>query len=310
MRSTVLCILILMLSLSISAVDNRFLYALGQIKDAEALSIDVADSQVLVHNQNQLWVYSTFNAWQPRLEASYFSQYRIEDVNFQAGNRIYVSSHEPANVITAIDSLNQYGRIYFINNVIGDKLTREGSTLYAADRYRGIDIIDVGGGGTTELMANFAEKWGIKDFVAEYPYIYALNDFGFVTIDISNQNFPLSIATNYQLPDATHLVKYGEHVYIAAGKELLTISIRDVNEPKLVSRMSFFNLIQALAVKDNRLFVALGKGGVKILDISVPNRILDINTFYPQATALDLALENDYIYVAMGKEGWVIYEYR
>jgi hypothetical protein len=25
---------------------------------------------------------------------------------------------------------------------------------------------------------------------------------------------------------------------------------------------------------------------------------------------LDLALENDYIYVAMGKEGWVIYEYR
>lgn len=310
MKSIILWILILFNTISLAALDNRFIYPLGHIQDAEALSIEVDDSQVLVHNQNQLWIYSIFNVWQPRLEASFYSQYRIEDVNFQAGNRIYVSSHEPANVISAIDSLGQYGRIYFINNVIGDRLAREGSTLYVADRYRGIDIIDVGSGGTTELRANFAEKWGIKDFEAEYPYLYAINDFGFVTVDISNQDFPLSIATNYQLPDATHLVKRGEYVYIAADKEILVLSVSNVNEPYLVSRMNFFSMIQGLAVKDNRLFLALGKGGVKILDISVPSRIKEINSFYPPQAALDIALENDYIYVAMGKDGWMIYEYR
>ena len=310
MKSLILIILILSFTLGIGAVDNRFLYPLGQIKGVEANRIQVADSQVLTHNLSQLWVYSTFNVWQPRLEASYYSQYRIEDVNFQAGNRIYLSSHEPANNVSPIDSLNMYGRIYFIDTVIGDKLTREGSTLYVADRFRGIDIIDIGGGVSSELIANFSEKWGIKDFVATYPYLYALNDFGFVTVDISNQNFPLSIATNYQIPDATKLVKYGEYIYVAAGKEILVLSVRDPENPILVTQMPFFNVIQALAVKDNRLFVALGKGGVKILDISVPNRISDMNTFYPPAAAIDIALGNDYIYIAMGKDGWMIYEYR
>lgn len=310
MKSLILIIMILSLALGAGAVDNRFLYPLGQIKDVEANSIQVADSQVLTHNLSQLWVYSTFNAWQPRLEASYYSEYRIEDVNFQAGNRIYLSSHEPANNVSTIDSLSLYGRIYFIDTVIGDKITREGSTLYVADRYRGIDIIDIGGGVSTELVANFSEKWGIKDFVAKYPYIYALNDFGFVTVDISNQNFPLSIATNYQIPDATKLVKYGEYVYIAAGKEILVLSVRDPDNPILLVQTPFFNVIQALAVKDNRLFVALGQGGVKVLDISVPNRINEINTFYPPAAVVDIALYNDYIYVAMGKDGWMIYEYR
>ncbi|MCB5264646.1 MAG: hypothetical protein PHG34_00040 [Candidatus Cloacimonetes bacterium] len=310
MRSLILTILLVLFTLVAGAVDNRFLYPLGQIKGVEANRIQVADSQVLTHNLSQLWVYSTFNAWQPRLEASFYSEYRIEDVNFQAGNRIYLSSHEPANNVSPIDSLNLYGRIYFIDTVIGDKLTREGSTLYVADRYRGIDIIDIGGGVSTELMANFSEKWGIKDFVATYPYLYALNDFGFVTVDISNQNFPLSIATNYQIPDATKLVKYGEYIYVAAGKEVLVLSVRDPDNPILVTQIPFFNPIQALAVKDNRLFVALGKGGVKVLDISVPQRISEINTFYPPAAAIDIALQDDYIYIAMGKDGWMIYEYR
>lgn len=310
MKSLILTIMIVSFTLCAQAVDNRFLYPLGRIKGVEANNILVSDSQVLTHNLSQLWIYSTFNTWQPRLEASYISEYRIEDVDFQAGNRIYLSSHEPANNVSPIDSLSLFGRIYFIDTVIGDRITREGSTLYVADRYRGIDIIDIGGGVSTELMSNFSEKWGIKDFVATYPYLYALNDFGFVTVDVSNQNFPLSIATNYQIPDATKLVKYGEYVYVAAGKEVLVLSVRDPNNPILVTQMPFFNVIQALAVKDNRLFVALGQGGVKVLDISVPQRIKDINTFYPPAAAIDIALSNDYIYIAMGKDGWMIYEYR
>lgn len=310
MKSLILIILILSFTLGVGAVDNRFLYPLGQIKGVEANNIQVADSQVLIHNLSQLWIYSTFNVWQPRLEASYYSQHRIEDVNFQAENRVYLSSHEPANNVSSIDSLNTFGRIYFIDTVIGDKLTREGSTLYVADRYRGIDIIDIGGGVSTELVSNFSEKWGIKDFVAVYPYIFALNDFGFVTVDISNQNFPLSIATNYQIPDATKLVKHGEYVYVAAGKELLVLSVRDPNNPILLTQKPFFNVIQGLAVKDNRIFVALGQGGVKVLDISIPKGINEINTFYPPAAAVDIALQNNYIYIAMGKDGWMIYEYR
>jgi len=292
------------------ALDNRFVYPLGVVEDSQAYSIEVEAGTVLVRNEYQMWVYSTFNAWQPKLEGSFSSLHPIEDVNLQGSDYIYVSSHEPTNSITEIDSLNTYAKIFFVKTIIGDKMTREGSTLYVADRFRGIDIFDVGRGGGKDLIASFSEKWGIRDFTAEYPNLYALNDFGVVTVDISQQDFPLSIATNYQIADATHLVKSGEYLFVSAGKQLQVISVRNIDEPTLVAQIRLANEVQGMAIKDQRLFMALGKGGVKIFDISVPNRLLDINTFYPPHAAFDIDLENSYIYVAMGREGWMIYEYR
>lgn len=310
MKKTLLVILLLSVLGHAIAVDNRFVFPLAQVKNSQAYTIAVDAGNVLVRNQYQMWIYSTFNAWQPRLEASFSSLHPIEDVNMQGGNYLYISSHEPTNMITAIDSLSLYGKMFFTNTVIGDKMTREGSTLYVADRYRGIDIIDVGRGGSSDLIASFAEKWGIRDFIAQYPYIYALNDFGVVTVDVSQQNFPISIATNYQIANATRLVKDREYLFVAAGKELQVISVRDVNSPTLVAQVRLANDVQGMAIKDQRLFLALGQGGIKIFDISVANRLQEINTFYPPLAAFDVALENDFIYVAMGREGWIIYEYR
>ncbi|HQQ67495.1 MAG TPA: hypothetical protein PLX77_01580 [Candidatus Cloacimonadota bacterium] len=308
MRRTLL--IMIMLAGMLLAVDNRFVHPLAQVKDAQAYSIDVDSGNVLVHNQHQMWIYSTFNAWQPRLEGSFTSLHPIEDVNIQGGNYLYVSSHEPTNTVTVIDSLSLNGKIFFMNTIIGDKLTREGSTLYVADRFRGIDIINVGRGGGGDLLANFAEKWGIRDFTAEYPYLYALNDFGVVTVDVTLQDFPIGIATNYQISNATRLVKDKDYLYVAAGKELQVISVRDINRPIQVAQIRLANAVQGMAVKDQRLFLALGQGGVKIFDISTSSRPEDINTFFPPFAAHDIAVENDYIYVAMGREGWMIYEYR
>jgi hypothetical protein len=309
-KKTLLLILLLCMFAHALAVDNRFVFPLAQVKSSQAYTIAVEAGNVLVRNQYQMWIYSTFNAWQPRLEASFASLHPIEDVNMQAGNYLYVSSHEPTNTVTTIDSLSLYGKLFFTNTVIGDKMTREGATLYVADRYRGIDIIDVGRGGANDLIASFAEKWGIRDFIAEYPYIYALNDFGVVTVDVSQQNFPISIATNYQIANATRIKKDREYLFVAAGKELQVISVRDVNRPTLVAQVRLASDVQGMAIKDQRLFLALGQGGIKIFDISVPNRLQEINTFYPPFAAFDVALENDFIYVAMGREGWIIYEYR
>jgi hypothetical protein len=39
-------------------------------------------------------------------------------------------------------------------------------------------------------------------------------------------------------------------------------------------------------------------------------KIQDLNTINPPFTVYDIALEEDYIFVALGKDGWMIYEYR
>lgn len=306
-----LCFLLLCcLMASLSGFDFKQINPLGIVAGSEAQNIQVENSLALVRNQNQLWVYSIFDVLSPRLEASFKSLHRIEDVNLQADNYIYVSSKEPSNTVTSIDSLNQFSRIYFINTVIGDKITREGATLYVADRYRGIDIINVGRGGSNDFLANFSEKWGIKDFCAEYPYIYALNDFGFVIVDISHQSFPKSISSFYQIGEVGLLAKDRDYVFIAGGKELYAFSIRDKDNPKLLAQMRMGYDIKAIEVKDSRLYLALGRGGIKVFDVSVPQKMEEINSYQSPFPALDIALEGELIFIAMGKEGWMVCEYR
>jgi len=310
MRKLILLVLMILLVLSAHALDRRFINRIAHIRGVEANRINMIDQNVIVNSANRIWIYSLFNVWSPRLETSYYSVFTIEDIDLIGNRHLYICSREPTNTVVEIDSLNQYGKILFPYTITGDKITREGSILYLADRFKGIDILDIGSGGNRELISTFSEKWGILDFIAQYPYLYALNDFGLVTVDISEVQFPVSLGTNYEIVDATRLVKNGDIVWIGAQKLLIAINIRDLKRPVLVNQFRFPYDIQDIEVKDNRIYVALGVGGVRILNIRNPSRIEELNWINTPNPALDAALFDDYIMVALGREGWIIYEYR
>jgi len=311
MNKLILAIIALgLLVLPLGAVDDKYLYQLAHVRGNTAMNIDSSEGQVFTRSQNQIWIHSIFNPWSPRIEASFYSASQIEDFNVLGDLHLYICTREPANVIIPVDSLNSYGKIYFVNHIPGDKITREGATLYVADRFKGIDIINIGTGGLREVISTFSEKWGIRDFVAQYPYIYALNDFGLVTVDMTDQQFPVSIGSNYQLYDAKVMAKNGDVIWVGSGKNLMGINVRDLSNPVVVSQFRLSNDILDLEVKNDRLFIALGKGGVKILDIKNPLRINDINTISTTMTVYDVAVDKDYIFLALGKDGWMIYEYR
>jgi hypothetical protein len=309
MKKLLLALIATLILISLGAVDNKFLNPIVHIKNSQAMSITAENQQVYVRNNNQIWIYSSFNAWQPRIEASFYSVFPIEDINIAADRYLYICSAEPTNTIVPVDSLNLYGRIYFPTTFIGDRITREGATIYIADRYRGIDIIDIGNGGQRDIRSTFSEKWGIKDFHAEYPYLYALNDFGLVTVDITDLQFPTSMGTNYQIIDARVLAKNNDIIWIGAGKNLMAMSIRDLNNPTLINQYRFTHDILDIEVKDNRLFIALGAGGMRIMDASQPTRIQEVNSITPLATVYDISLDQDYIYLGLGRDGWMIYQY-
>ncbi|OQB05349.1 MAG: hypothetical protein BWY18_00962 [Candidatus Cloacimonetes bacterium ADurb.Bin211] len=83
-----------------------------------------------------------------------------------------------------------------------------------------------------------------------------------------------------------------------------------MKHPRLINQMYLSNEIQDLEIYNDRLFVALGQGGVKIYGIKNPLKIEDLNTLYPAMSVYDIALGNDLIFLALGKDGWMIYEYR
>ncbi|MEN6445164.1 MAG: hypothetical protein ABFC98_03860 [Candidatus Cloacimonas sp.] len=310
MKRVILCTLCLLICLSVFAIDNKFLHQLAYIKNSQAFSIRFDENLIYTNNPNYIWVYSIFNPWQPKLEAAFFSPNPIEDIETLAGKYVIVASHEPTNQVLMVDSLYTGSRIFFPQTILGDKLTREGSILYVADRYKGIDIINLSGGTSRELLSTFSEKWGIKDFVANYPYLFALNDFGLVAVNIMDQSYPVSLGTNYQIVDATCLAKNGDTIWIGAGKNLLAFNIYDPEKPTLISQIRMTNEIISLAIKDNRLFIALGRGGVKIMDVTNPLKTEDLNNIFLTVPVYDLDLANDYIFIGLGKEGWMIYEYR
>lgn len=303
-----LCCLLLLGSLM--AADNRFLNRIVHYRNHPSFAIDSYGDKIVSRNQNQVWIYSTFNPWQPQVDASYYSVFPIEDVDLMADRYLFLSSREPANTILEVDSLNIYGKIFFPTTLEGDRIQREGSILYLSDWQRGIEIIDIGAGGNRETKSVFSEKWGIKDFVSQYPYLYALNDFGVVTIDVSQHSFPQSIGRNYELSNATIIRKNHNILWIAAGKNLYGVSVHDLNNPTLISQYRFTYDVMDLEIKDNRLFAALGSGGVRILEISNPARPTDLNWINLPTAALDLALEKEFIYISSGASGWYVYSYR
>jgi len=302
--------LLLIFCLWLQALDTKFLTQLAYIKNAQAFVIKSDHDLVYTRNTNNIWVYSIFNSWSPKLEAGFFSVFPIEDIETHAGNYLFVASREPTNQVISVDSLYTGSRIFFTQTILGDKLTREGPTLYVADRFKGIDIVNIGGGTMREIVSTFSEKWGIRDFEAQYPYIFALNDFGLVAVDITDLQNPRSIATNYQIVDATCLAKNGNTVWVGAGKNLLAFNVTNPETPMLVTNIRMTNEIQKLRVKDNRLYVALGRGGIKIIDIANPLKTEDINNIYLTLPVYDISMANDYIFLGLGKEGWMIYQYR
>lgn len=310
MKKAVLSIMLIVLLASLAGIDDKFLYPLTHVKTAQALDIKVFDQQVITRSQNQVWVYSIFNPWQPRIEASYLSGAQIEDFDLVGENYLYLVTREPANVIVPVDSLMSYSRIYFTEHLPGDKITREGATLYVADRFKGIDIINIGTGGLREIISTFSADWGIRDFVAIYPTIYAVNDFGLVTVDITDQQFPVNRGQNYQINEARVIAKNGDTVWLGAGKNLFGINIRDLRNPLLINQFRMSNEILDLEVQNDRLFVALGRGGVKILDVRDPLRIDDLHTITTPYSVYDVALSKDMVFLGLGRDGWVIYEYR
>ncbi|MCB5247796.1 MAG: hypothetical protein LHW57_07225 [Candidatus Cloacimonetes bacterium] len=311
MKNTLLIILALLACASAAAIDFRIPQLLVHQQYPHPYHIDYQEDQVVIRDQNYIWIHSIFNPWSPRLEGVFRSQYIIEDVNMLGGNQLYVCSQDPANLVTSVDTLSYPGTIYFTTTVQGDRITREGSMLYVADRFRGIDIIDIGKGGMREVKSTFSEKWGIRDFIAEYPYLWALNDFGLVTVDISDLQFPVSLGVNYEIADATVMAKNGNIVWLGAGKKLLAINAADMNNPRLIFQTRLSNDIRDLELKDNLLYLALGQGGLKILDVTNPLRVQDLRTItHPYTEVFDVALDGNLIFLALGTDGWMIYEYR
>jgi hypothetical protein len=294
----------------LAALDSKFLRVVYQSKTPVANNVSVTDKYAFINNDWQLYVYSVNSGWNPLLETAFSSSYPITDVFSLDNNRIYICSHEPTNDVAEIDSLNTYGRIYLANRLTCDKARREGATLYTSNAENGLEIYDIGKGVAPQLISAFSGKWGFVDMEARYPYVHALNNFGYVIIDITDLTQPRSVGTNYEIVDGRVLCVNRNIAWIGAAGTLFAVDFTYSDKPVIINRYRFSADITDIQAKGNDLYVGLKTSGLKIMDITYPKMIKEKNSFYLKTAVTSIAVLEDYIYVGAGLQGWVILEYR
>lgn len=291
-------------------IDDKFVRLIYQSKTPIANNIKVLDQYVYINNDWNLYIYSVKNIWNPILETAFSSSFPITDVLNLDYNHIFICSHEPTNEITEIDSLNLYGRIYFIQSLTCNKARREGPLLYTTHRDNGMEISDISKGVMPQKLSSFSEKWGIIDLEAKYPVVHALNDFGYVNIDVSDLAYPKTNGYNYEIVDGTVLCVNRNIVWVGAGSTLLAIEVTYPDKPVIINRYRFSSEINDIKAKGDELFVALKTTGLRILDISNTKFIVEKNSFYLKTGINSIAIDGDNIYLGAGNQGWYLIEYR
>ncbi len=306
----VLISLILTIVFSIYGLDNKFIRVISQTKAPIANNIKLVDQYAYIYNDWYLYIYSTKNPWSPQIETAFITTNPITDVLSLDYNHVFICSHEPANDITEIDSLNTFGKIYFAQKLTCDKARREGSLLYTTSTENGLQIFDIGKSVLPQPISKFSENWGIVDLEARYPIVHALNDFGYVNIDINDLVQPRSNGTNYEFTDGKILCVNRNIAWVGANSSLIAIDISDPKNPIIINRYRFTYDINDIKARGDELFVALNASGLKIIDITNPKNIVEKNNFPFKTAIRSIAVDGDYVYIAAGISGWIILEYR
>jgi len=306
----VLIILLAMISVTLQGVDNKFVRVISQTKTPIANGIKITDQYAYIYNDWYLYIYSLKNLWSPQIETGFLTTFPITDVLSLDNNHVFVCSLEPSNTITEIDSLNTFGRIYYAQKLVCDKARREGTLLYTTNPNIGLQIYDIGKSVLPQLVSTFSEKWGIIDLQAQYPVVHALNDFGYVNIDITDLTQPHTNGTNYEVVDGKIISVNRNLAWIGTGSTLLAVDITYPEKPVIINRYRFSYDINDIKARGDEVFVALKSSGLKILDVSNPKRILEKNNFPFKSAIRSVAVDGDYIYLAAATAGWIILEYR
>lgn len=310
-KTAFLLLLTVLLSLNhLSALDNKFIRVLYHNKIPVANSIKVRDSNVYIFNDWYLYIYSYANIWNPLIETAFSSTYPITDVESTEDRYVYICSLEPTNYITELDSLNTLGRIYFVQKLLCNKAYREGNLLYASHIDNGLEIYDISKGVAPQRIISYSEDWGLIDSESRYPIVHALNDFGYVNINIKDLTQPRTVGFNYEIVGGTVLSVNRNIVWVGAGETLLALEITYPETPVIINRYRFNAEINAIKARGNELYVGLKTSGLKILDITNTRNIREKNSFYLRNGVNSIALDEEYIFLGAGTQGWYILEYR
>ncbi len=298
------CFLIMVLGITkLKAFENyKFLTQVDNIQMRYAAKLAINDYTLYVYGDSLLSVYAANNISHPRLITTFTTNEDLFSIQpVPPYNLIVVGPMEFS--LKENKDLNTLGRIINVKTYAGSNSVRQGANLFIANADTGLEIVDLGNGNGGHVVSYFHDYQGLKSIDVNWPMVYALNKFGLAVIDVSRLEYPVAKGANYQLIDSRCIAVKDTFALIGTKNSVIVMSIKDPDKPFIVTQVPFAFAVQNIRIKDRDAFVCLGKGGLRVLDLSRPSRPNE--TYYIKATdrILDVAFSDEYIYVADGREG-------
>lgn len=187
------------------------------------------------------------------------------------------------------------------------RMTISNGYAYVAD-YRGVEIIDLGGGSSPALVGSYESYGSVVDarVAGDYAYLAAEHD-GLDVIDVSDFDDPQRVAQIAAPGRASDIAIDGDRAYLSAGTGgLRIVDIADPTAPSEIGAYTAFEVGEA-AVSGTRVYadehVPNQPHILHVLDVTDPNAVSDLGS-YPLSSLYigDIVVDGDYVYVAVDEE--------
>ena len=186
-----------------------------------------------------------------------------------------------------------------------------GNTLIISAMIQGIEFYDISNGGELDHIDHFSlgqqSKANCVEAIDNYAYFTSKN--GLYVVDISNPSNPQSLG---RVNGTNNLILENldadENILAVAAHED-GVLIYDISNPQNVNLRATVGTNNAwgVRVKNNYIYIA-DELFVKIYDITNNSNPIFINQIETSNAVKDIALNNSFMYVALGSDGVDIYD--
>jgi len=295
-----------------SRVSSETGFTLVSTIHARADLVDVRDGRAYLVDGKTLTIFDLSNAAAPVRQGSYAFPEKIWGIRV-VGSRVFVAADffglgildvSRPNAPTLVGSLKTPGQAKNVAVV--------GSTALVADHMTGVDVIDVSVVAAPAKRGSFFLEGYARDVIAAGSFAYAIDaPAGLYVFDLSSTEKldslePVGSDQSATAPASIELVTSAEGtaslaVLVGGG----ALQVYDVANSRAPAKLAAFRTASGrparAALKVSTAYVADGREGLQVVDLSTPSAPRLIRSFATAQPARDVAIDGALIALSIGQ---------
>lgn len=275
-------------------------------KEARSISINGNYAYIAIQDMG-LYIIDISNPLSPAYVSQYDTPGNAECINI-AGNIAYIADGEAGLLVIDISNPSVPSLISSIDTPgYAQDIFIHGNSAFLADGSAGVEIIDISNPNLLSETGNLTTHGNAINIKVLGSYAYVLTSLEFFEIfDVSTIDAP--IYKNYTKVSGQHFFLSGNLAFVLGGDQLEIINISDPDNLTKLGSTGFSEQNYSLFVIGNYCYLAGGKKGIIIIDISSPSSLDIVGSYgsWVSTNTLDVSVSGEYAFIISDYGLWAI----